>query len=432
MYKISKHKLYLKHYPILILFFFLLVEADLFAFQAEKQLIYGDATYESSIKTIQLVPKGTNVQTRISPAVQKFDERSNLVLEFDDLRDDADYYFVRFVHCNADWTPSDLRDNMFLNRVNEFEIEEFEFSQESKIPYVHYKYLLPSFKVPGNYLAIVYRDRKKEDIILSKQFMVYQNQVGLLGDIKLSSSVGNQQTNQRIEVTLTYGDLKSLDPRKDFKIVVRQNQRFDNSILLDPTFINENTQEIRYQNLGLDNDFSGGNEFRFFDLSTINFRGRNIQNAGFENNQPFAQLAIDQKRSDGYFQTLDLNGQFYIRDLEGTGNYATTAEYIKTVFRLKTEKSNEEYFILGAFNLWKKNGTSRMKWNSKDELYETEYLLKQGWYDYKYISNKNSDFFERSFFETENLYEVLVYFRPIGSRGDQLIGYSRIDFNRRR
>jgi hypothetical protein len=262
--------------------------------------------------------------------------------------------------------------------------------------------------------------------------MVYQNQVGVFGEIKLSSSVGKRQNNQRIEVTMAYGELNTLDPRNDFKIVVRQNQRSDNTIVLAPTFINENSKEIRYQNLGLDNDFSGGNEFRFFDLSTINFRGRNVKDAGFENNKPFARLAADEKRSDGYFQTLDLNGQFYIRDLEGTGVYATTAEYIKTIFSLKTEKTNNEYFILGAFNQWQKNATSKLKWNSVDEIYQTEYILKQGWYDYLYTSGDNPDQFERSFFETENLYEVFVYFKPIGARGDQLIGYSRIDFNRRR
>lgn len=411
---------------------FIAAPLNLRAFQTEKELLYRDAAYEASIKTIQLIPSGTTVQSRISPAIQKLDDRPNLVLEFDDLKDDADYYFVRFIHCNADWTPSDIRANMYLNGVNEFEIENFDFSQESKVPYVHYKFTLPAFKLPGNYLAIVYRERRKNDIILSKQFMVYQNRVGVFGDVKLSSSVGKRQSNQRIEATMAYGELNSLDPRRDFKVVIRQNQRSDKTIMLDPTFINENTKEIRYQNLGEVNDFDGGNEFRYFDLSTINFRGRNIRDAGFENNQPFAKLGVDEKRGDGYFQTLDLNGQFYIRDLEGSGNYATTAEYIKTIFSLKTEKTDEEYFVLGAFNLWEKNAKSRMKWNSVEELYQTEYLLKQGWYDYIYTSNSNPSAFERSFFETENVYEIFVYFKPIGSRGDELVGYSRIDFNRRR
>jgi hypothetical protein len=402
------------------------------AFQAKKVLLYQDQAYETTIKTIQLLPDGNSIQSRIAPSIKKLNDGPGLVLEFDDLRNDADYFFVRFIHCNADWSPSDLRANMYLNTINEFEIEDFEFSQESKIPYVHYKFRIPNFKVPGNYLAIVYRDRKKDDLILSKQFMVYENQVGVGATISLSSSVGDRQSHQRVEVTMNYGNLNSLDPRKDFKIIVRQNQRSDRELVLAPTFINENDKVIRYQNLGDQNDFPGGNEFRYFDLSTINFKGRNVVDAGFIDNRPYANLATDEKRSAGYFHSLDLNGQFYIRDLEGGGAFATTSEYIQTTFSLKTEKSEDEFYVLGGFNFWQKTAQSRLKWNSNRELYETEYLLKQGWYDYAFISANDLNYFEQSFFQTENTYEVFVYFRPIGARGDELVGYYRIDYNNRR
>jgi hypothetical protein len=39
--------------------------------------------------------------------------------------------------------------------------------------------------------------------------------------------------------------------------------------------------------------------------------------------------------------------------------------------------------------------------------------------------------YEGSYFETENLYEILVYYRPIGALADQLIGYNNIIHNRR-
>lgn len=410
----------------------LVIHLNANAFQGKKVLDYRDQAYESNIKTIQLIPEGNSIQNRISPAIKKLSDGPGLILEFDDLNNDADYFFVRFIHCNADWTPSDLRANMYLNTVNEFEIEDFEFSQESKIPYVHYKFRLPDFKVPGNYLAIVYRDRKKDDLILTKQFMVYENQVGVGATIGLSSSVGDRQSHQRVEVTMNYGNLNSLDPRMDFKVIVRQNQRSDRQLMLSPTFINENDKVIRYQNLGEQNDFPGGNEFRYFDLSTINFKGRNVVDAGFIDNRPYAKLATDEKRSDSYFHTLDLNGQFYIRDLESGGVAATTSEYIQTTFSLKTEQSEDEYYVLGGFNHWQKTPQSKLKWNPLSEVYETEYLLKQGWYDYAYTAEHDLNVFERSFFQTENTYEVFIYFRPVGARGDQLVGYSRVDYNNRR
>ncbi|MCR9084057.1 MAG: DUF5103 domain-containing protein, partial [Cyclobacteriaceae bacterium] len=63
-------------------------------------------------------------------------------------------------------------------------------------------------------------------------------------------------------------------------------------------------------------------------------------------------------------------------------------------------------------------------------------LLKQGWYDYQYAYLRDQQFdseeFEGSFFETENEYEVFVYFRALGSRYDQLVGYVYLHPNRRR
>ena len=416
-------------FALSILFF-----QPLMGFQKKKELKFEDTVYESEIKTVRMYPEGSSIQSSLAPAVAELGQTTKLLLEFDDLRDDADYYFVQFIHCNADWTPSDLRANMYLNSFNEFEIEDFEFSSESKTNYVHYKYRLPKFQSTGNYMAVVYRDRNKEDIILSKRFRVYQNEVGVGGNVLRSSAMGDRLTHQRIEVTMSYGNLNSIDPRQDFKVVVRQNQRPDMQLMLSPTFIDENSKVIRYQNLGSENDFLGGNEFRYFDLSTVNFKGRNVMDAGFAANKPFAQLGLDEMRKDGYFQNLDLNGQYYIRDLEGGGAFAITSEYVSTTFGLKAEKRLTDIYLLGAFNNWKRDAQSKLKWNAQNEVYETNILLKQGWYDYSYWSADPTapNEFEQSFFETENLYEVFVYFKPIGGRGDILVGYSRIDYNRRR
>ena len=60
-------------------------------------------------------------------------------------------------------------------------------------------------------------------------------------------------------------------------------------------------------------------------------------------------------------------------------------------------------------------------------------LLKQGWYNYIYYMPESEDpyYYEGSYFQTENLYEIFVYYRPIGALADQLVGYSNITHNRR-
>lgn len=399
----------------------------------KKDLIYDNHTYEPAIQSVQLLPQANGISDRFAPSVKNIQDRTNLVLEFDDLAQDADYYFVRFIHCNADWTPSDFRPAMFVQGFNEFEIVDFEFSSESKVSYVHYSYSLPNFKKSGNYLAVVYRDREKDDLVLTRRFMMYENKALVGARLLRSSSVSNRMTHQRIEATVNYGAVQATDPRRDIKIIVRQNQRSDKEKALEPTFLDENQSVLRYQNLGAENDFAGGNEFRFFDLSTINASGRNVGNVYFKDNRPIAELMPDKRRREGYFQNLDLNGQFYIRDSEGR-NTAITAEYVQTQFTLQMPKSRTGVYLLGAFNGWRKNEASRMTYDDESSSYKHQLLLKQGWYNYMYWSADPLDEqeIERNFFETENLYEIFVYFRAMGSRGDELIGYGRINYNDRR
>jgi len=398
----------------------------------QKQLTYSNQVYEPTIKTVQIYPNGNSVQAVLDPAVTQLNGRRPLVLEFDDLKKDAEYYFVKLIHCNADWQPSRLRPTMYLNAFNRFEIEDFEFSSESKVNYVHYRFTIPRVKHSGNYLAVVYRDRDEDDIVLSQQFMVYENEVAVGGNIQRSGSVGERLRNQRIEVTVNYNGLRSINPNEDFKVIVRQNQRPDQIKRLKSTFINESDQLLRFQNQGSENDFRGGNEFRFFDISTINFSGRNVQEIGFRANEPFANLRTDQVRSDAYLQSLDINGNFFSNDNEGRAS-DLTGEYVQVKFKLDYPETNNPIYVIGAFNGWQKNEASQLKYDLLEKKYTNTVQLKQGWYDYTYVTNSRTPWeIEKSFFETENQYEIFVYYTAMGARGDQLVGYQKINYNVRR
>ncbi|PWL32089.1 type IX secretion system plug protein domain-containing protein [uncultured Roseivirga sp.] len=403
-----------------------------FATLAQKELKFDNQVYEPTIKTVQINSNGNSVESVIAPPVTRVN-RQQLWLSFDDLRENADYYYVYFIHCNADWTPSSIRPNVFLNTFNEFEITEFEFSSEAKQKYVNYRFAIPAFKTSGNYLAVVYRDRDKEDLILSQRFYVFEDAAAAGVSINRSADAGKRLNNQRVEVTLNYANLKAVDPKTQFKVVVKQNQREDlTTYNLPSTFIDQNNKTIRYQNLGDENEFPGTNEFRSFDLGTVTFTGRNVQSVKVVENRVFAELRPDMPLGDGYLQGLDINGQFYIRDLEGRSGQST-AEYVNTKLSLKHPQKQDNVYVLGAFNNWQKNESSLMRYNSELEQYELEVLLKQGWYNYTYVTDGQDPFsIDGSFFDTENLYEVFVYYRPMGGRGDLLVAYSATAYNSRR
>ena len=70
-----------------------------------------------------------------------------------------------------------------------------------------------------------------------------------------------------------------------------------------------------------------------------------------------------------------------------------------------------------------------MYYNPSLELYEGVLLLKQGFYNYKYVSktknslNKNK--ISGSHAITENDYLALIYYRDVGGKFDELIGFGK-------
>ena len=65
-------------------------------------------------------------------------------------------------------------------------------------------------------------------------------------------------------------------------------------------------------------------------------------------------------------------------------------------------------------------------------MYETNVLLKQGYYNYTYLLvDKNNpavrSTVEGNYYETENVYTILVYYKPFGGRTDELIGIGTLN-----
>jgi len=173
----------------------------------QKVLRLADATYEPQIKTIRVIPPGSPTFPAVAPL-----NNQRLILEFDDLTSERDNYYVRYIHCNYDWTESALQDLDFLTAYNEFPINTAEFSVDTHVPYVRYSFPLPPVKLPGNYVLIVYREGNKDDIILSKRFMIYDSQVTFLRNENLVGPGGIARKNQQINFTVNYQNVNILNP----------------------------------------------------------------------------------------------------------------------------------------------------------------------------------------------------------------------------
>jgi len=398
-----------------------------------------DKVYKDHIQSVRLFQLGVSQDSQLDAPVVSLTGGRELMLLFDDLAYDPVLYTAKLIHCNADWTPSQLKDNDFLPTFNEFNIQDYDYSINTRIPYIHYRFQIPQVTKSGNYLVKVYSGRDESQVIFAKRFMVYEELFTVGAAIVPPSQTAGRRESQQLNVFVNYSNGEVVDVINQVKVLIRQNQRWDNANYLSkPTFLNDISKTLRYESFDGSNTFRAGNEFRFVDLRFIRATGVNIANVRVETDVVYADAVIDRPRPESvYSQYLDLNGQYlvYTNDRPG-GNPELESEYVLTTFRLSMEQNMPSVFLIGSFTQWGKSPESKMSWDPNLKLYQTTLLLKQGWYDYQYGIPDQNEFdtysLEGSYFQTENEYEVLVYFRNLGSRYDQLVGYLHLQPNRRR
>ena len=392
-----------------------------------------DGTYEDQIRTVSIHPGFNDPASTLLPAITKFGDW-NLILEFDDLQPERNNYYLRLMHCNFDWTKSTLQDLDFLTSFNEFPVNNYEFSVDTHIPYVHYWVNLPAVKLPGNYLAVVFREGDKNDIILTRRFMVFDSRIAFENERNLIGAGNLASLNQQINFTISYNHLDVINPLENIKVNIRQNQRWDNiAVDIQPSFVREIEKQSEYRFFDDAKMFKGGSEFRFFDLRSLNQPGRNV-NGVVKTGKPFdVYLTRDKSRQDeAYSQYLDANGGFIIANYDY--NDPNFTNYANVNFILESKPLPGEVYVMGAFTNWNFTEENKMQYDSVRRLYQSRILMKQGHYDYQYVLKSETlppYYIEGSHFETENFYEIFVYYRAFQPRADLLLGYVRLEKNPR-
>ena len=396
----------------------------------EGRLRYSDHIYQPGILTVQFHPE----QDDLAMPIIKLNSGERLRLSFDDLYEDYANYSYKVVHCNQDWKPSGLMTSDYLANFQNYDIQNFEYSVNALIPYTHYWLTLPNENVrmtkSGNYLLIVYRDDDEDDLVLTRRFMVYEDKVSISANIRRPTAVKLQNTHQEIDFTINHSNYEIPNPYRDLHVHLMQNQRWDNPITdLQPRFLNQGQLVYQYDE---ENTFPGTNEFRFFDLKSLRSLGQNVRQLD-RDSVVTAYLKTHQSRAGGEYAVLfDVNGQYRVRRL-GASNSATEADYVYVDFILQKAQpfTNSDVYIFGKLSDWDVQRRFRLDYDSDRNAYRTQVLLKQGFYNFMYALKPDGGddielrALEGSYWETENTYQILAYYRDIGSRYDRLIGYGQ-------
>ena len=405
----------------------------------EKKLKYEDWVYEDYIRTVKLYNSITNNDGLPTAPIISLNAQGNLILEFDDIIEDSEDYYAKIIHCNHDWKESGYRPIEYLNTYNEFNINDFEFSISTKVPYVHYTFKVPNVKLSGNYLLIVYRGGDEDDLIITRRFVVYEEGVQI--SAKVVDMIGSTASinMQQINFSVFHGGVRLEIPSENVFATIRQNYRWENAINeLKPLFVKPNNSELDFSYFNKENAFMGGNEFRYFD-SGYKYAGLNIMDVQREDDINILYLNHDKSRSDRVYNSQkvqrDINGRFIIGAQAGNAEASIEADYNEVNFVLESDNPYDgDVYVIGSFNDWKLKEENKLVYDTSTGSYKGALLLKQGRYDYMYAIYKdnmlNERIIENSFNLTENEYDIIIYYKPLAGRGDRVIGYQPISINK--
>lgn len=393
---------------------------------------YEDHVYSPKIKTVQLHDESFE----ISQPIINLDSPEKLKLSFDELDADFKNYSYTFIHCNSNWEPSNLMPAEYIDGFQDNPISNYRYSFNTLQKYVHYYTTFPSsscrFIKSGNYILKVYLDGEPDNIIITKRFMVFRNTITIAAKISRTSDAVYSNYNQSIDLNINYNNYKVVNPYSDLKVVITQNNRWDNAKSnLKPLFVKD--AELVYE-LSQDNVFPGGNEFRYVNIKSVRYKSERISKIVRDSSVNHIFLVADEKRSFKRYEfEQDINGNFLVKINEGNSS-EVEADYCYVHFFLPLDDAltDGNLYILGAFNGWQCDRENMLHYNEKRFGYEATLYLKQGYYNYHYAFLKDNTtqadeiLVEGTHYETENQYTIYVYHQQQGTYYDQLIGVKRI------
>lgn len=375
------------------------------------------------IKTVILKPASTNSYNSFIRLGEK------ITLSFDDLNADEYDYSYKIEHCDMNWELSNLMESEFIDGYAEERIRDYENSFNTLQPYTHYKVVLPNentrLKISGNYIISILDENS--DVVFKRKFVVYRPQVRVGVAIFKSRDISYLNTKQAVEFTINHPNLLINNPSEEIFPVIIQNGNWQTAIKgLKPQFYRGTQLLYKYNK---ETSFWGGNEFLYFDSKSIRNSTLNIAKVELGRELYHSYLYTNEERIDQPYTLFeDINGNFIVRTLNGI-NQDLDADYSWIHFSLESMENldGKDIYVQGKFNNWKLDESNKLKYNTQSGSYEANILLKQGFYNYQYVTKNNegtvSNYdIDGSHFQTENDYTVLVYYKKFGSRYTEVIG----------
>lgn len=353
-----------------------------------------------------------------------------ITLEFDALNANEDDFYYVIEHYNFDWTKSVLMKGEYLRGTDNQRIFDYENSFNTFQLYSHYRLQIPNIQTrgllkSGNYLISIYDDY--DELVFSRKFMIYEDLVNVGVAVKRYRDVKFIDRMQSIDLRIATNSINFFNPMDNIKTMIIQNNNLNTAITnLKPQYVLGNELIYRYVT---ESGFFGGNEFLFFENKDVRAANVGVQFIDLQDiyhNYLFTGII---RRDRPYTYNPDINGNFLVNVIDRQ-RPEIEADYAMIHFSVEDPQleAGQSIHVYGNFNNYAIEDMTRLSFNAERGIYEGAFRLKQGFYNYKYVVVNSDGTIEEGaisgdFWQTENNYKVLVYYRDVGARFDRLIGF---------
>lgn len=397
-----------------------------------------DHIFHSNIRSVKLFKNGNPYNY---PILQ-LNSTDRMDLHFDDLDADNKNYYYTFQLCNADWLPANIQTFDYIKGFQTTRISTYRYSSISLTGYTHYQAIIPdrssTLSRSGNYLLKVFLDGDTSKLAFTKRFLVVENKTSVAA--QAMQPYGGQlfKTHQRVEVSVTLNSQLKVFSPQDLKVYILQNNIWPMAQRNDrPTIYRGNYFEYSDETGTV---FPAGKEWRWIDLRSFRILSDRMEHIKDTGSIKDIYIKHDvERQSQVYVYYSDLDGMYTIENSE-RNNPFWQSDYANVHFTF-VPPGNRAYegksiYLFGELTNYTPDETSKMDFNIETGVYEKTMFLKQGFYNYAYISvpegkqpagSFSFENTEGNYWGTENEYTVLVYYRPFGARADELIGMAKLN-----
>ena len=393
-----------------------------------------DSVYNRNIATVRF----HNYGDQLSLPLINLNGADQVELHFDDLEGGVKYYYYTYQLCDHNWEPVNLSEFDYLKGFTQMRINNYRNSSLSYTRYTHYQATLPERNcIPsrsGNYLLKVFLDGDISKLVLTRRLLVLENKSIIKAQINQPFAPEYFHTHQKVQFSININGINAFSANQDIKVVILQNFRWDNAISnISPTFIRGSSLEYNTEDNSV---FAGGKEWRWLDIRDFRLQSDRVERGEYKKNSTDIFLKPDYPRSgERYVYYRDMNGQFLITSTLSINPF-WQSDYGTVHFKFNSPEGKpypgHDIYLFGQLTDYKLTDSLKLIYNPESGIYETRLLLKEGYYNYSYVAVDKSNpihhyELDGDYYETENTYTILVYYRSFSARADELIGVSTID-----